>query len=155
MPLALKLWDFTAYTEGWAMYAEQLADEWGVYDDEPWSRIGYLQQALLRAARLVVDTGLNAMRWSRAQALRYFSEVLGSPEISNIGEVNRYCVEPAQACSYMVGKLAWLRLRERARNELGTRFDIRDFHETALLSGCMPLAVLDRVMQDYIRVRRG
>jgi uncharacterized protein (DUF885 family) len=155
VPLALKLWDFTAYTEGWAMYAEQLADEWGVYDDEPWSRIGYLQQALLRAARLVVDTGLNALRWSRAQALRYFSEVLGSPEISNIGEVNRYCVEPAQACSYMVGKLAWLRLRELARIELGNRFDIRDFHETALLSGCMPLAVLDRVMQDYIRVRRG
>ena len=72
VPLALKLWDFTAYTEGWAMYAEQLADEWGVYDDEPWSRIGYLQQALLRAARLVADTGLHAMRWSRAQALRYF-----------------------------------------------------------------------------------
>jgi uncharacterized protein (DUF885 family) len=155
VPLALKLWDFTAYTEGWAMYAEQLADEWGVYDDEPWSRIGYLQQALLRAARLVVDTGLNALRWNRAQALSYFSEVLGSPEISNIGEVNRYCVEPAQACSYMVGKLAWLRLRERARNELGNRFDIRDFHETALLSGSTPLAVLDRVMQDYIRVRRG
>jgi uncharacterized protein (DUF885 family) len=155
VPLALKLWDFTAYTEGWAMYAEQLADEWGVYDDGPWSRIGYLQQALLRAARLVIDTGLHALRWSHAQALRYFSEVLGSPEISNIGEVNRYCVEPAQACSYLVGKLAWLRLRERARNELGNRFDIRDFHETALLSGCMPLAVLDRVMQDYIRVRRG
>jgi uncharacterized protein (DUF885 family) len=154
-PAALKLWDFTAYTEGWAMYAEQLADEWGVYDDEPWSRIGYLQQALLRAARLVADTGLHAMRWSRAQALRYFSEVLGSPEISNIGEVNRYCVEPAQACSYMLGKLTWPRLRERARNELANRFDIRDFHETALLSGCMPLAVLDRVMQDYIRVRRG
>ena len=155
MPLALKLWDFTAYTEGWAMYAEQLADELGVYDDEPWSRIGYLQQALLRAARLVVDTGLHAMRWSCAQALGYFAEALGSPETSNIGEVNRYCVEPAQACGYMVGKLAWLRLRERARAELGSRFDIRDFHETALLSGSMPLAVLDRVMQDYIGVRRG
>lgn len=119
LPLALKLWDFTAYTEGWAMYAEQLADEWGLYDDESWSRIGYLQQVLLRAARLVVDTGLHAMRWSRAQALRYFSEVLGSPELSNTAEVNRYCVQPAQACSYMVGELAWLRLRERARNELG------------------------------------
>jgi uncharacterized protein (DUF885 family) len=154
LPLALKLWDFTAYTEGWAMYAEQLADEWGVYDDEPWSRIGYLQQALLRAARLVVDTGLHAMRWSRAQALRYFSQVLGSPEVSNIGEVNRYCVEPAQACSYMIGKLAWLRLRERARNELRS-FDVHDFHETALLSGSMPLPVLDRVIQDYIRLRRG
>jgi uncharacterized protein (DUF885 family) len=154
LPLALKLWDFTAYTEGWATYAEQLADEWGVYDDEPWSRIGYLQQALLRAARLVVDTGLHAMRWSRAQALGYFSEVLGSPEISNIAEVNRYCVEPAQACSYMVGRLAWLRLRERAQNELRKYFDIRDFHETALLSGSMPLAVLDRVTQDYIRLRR-
>ena len=114
LPLALKLWDFTAYTEGWAMYAEQLADEWGVYNDEPWNQVGYLQQALLRAVRLVVDTGLHAMRWSRAQALRYFTEALGSPEVSNVGEVNRYCVEPAQACGYMIGKLAWLSLRERA-----------------------------------------
>jgi uncharacterized protein (DUF885 family) len=154
LPLALKLWDFAAYSEGWAMYAEQLADEWGFYDDDPWSRIGYLQQALLRAVRLVVDTGLHAMRWSRAQALGYFSEVLGSPEISNVGEVNRYCVAPAQACSYLVGKLAWLRLCERARTELGSRFDIRDFHDTALRSGSMPLAVLDRVMQDHIRSRR-
>jgi uncharacterized protein (DUF885 family) len=155
LPLALKLWDFAAYSEGWAMYAEQLADEWGLYDDDPWSRIGYLQQALLRAVRLVVDTGLHAMRWSRAQALRYFSEALGSPDISNVGEVNRYCVAPAQACSYMVGKLAWLRLRERARNELGRRFDIRDFHDTALRSGSMPLAALDRVMQDHIRSHSG
>ena len=137
------------------MYAEQLADEWGVYDDEPWNQIGYLQQALLRAVRLVVDTGLHAMRWSRAQALGYFTEALGSPEISNIGEVNRYCVEPAQACGYMIGKLAWVSLRERARNDLGARFNIRDFHDTALLSGSMPLAVLEVVMQAYIRARRG
>jgi hypothetical protein len=82
------------------------------------------------------------------------SDVLGSPDISNIGEVNRYCVEPAQACSYMVGKPTWLGLRERARDELGSRFDIRDFHDSTLLSGCMPLAVLGRVVQDYIRVRR-
>ncbi len=153
LPLALKLWDFAAYSEGWAMYAEQLADEWGVYDGDPWSRIGYLQQALLRAVRLVIDTGLHAMRWTRAQALRYFSEVLGSPEISNIGEVNRYSVEPAQACSYMVGKLTWRRLRERAQSELGRLFDIRDFHDTALRSGSIPLAVLDRVIQDHIRHR--
>jgi uncharacterized protein (DUF885 family) len=149
LPLALKLWDFAGYTEGWATYAEQLADEWGVYDDDPWGRIGYLQQVLLRAVRLVVDTGLHAMRWSRPQALKYFSDILGSPEISNIGEVNRYCVEPAQACSYMIGKLAWLRLRERARNELGSRFDIRAFHDTALHFGAIPLAVLDRVIQDH------
>jgi uncharacterized protein (DUF885 family) len=151
LPLALKLWDFAGYSEGWATYAEQLADEWGVYDDDPWSRIGYLQQALLRAVRLVVDTGLHAMRWSRARALGYLLETLGSPEISNIGEVNRYCVKPAQACSYMVGKLAWLRLREHARRDLGQRFDIRDFHDAALRSGSIPLAVLDRVMQDHTR----
>jgi uncharacterized protein (DUF885 family) len=155
LPLALKVWDFTAYSEGWAMYAEQLADEWGVYQDEPWSRIGYLQQALLRAVRLVADTGLHAMRWTRAQALEYFSQTVGSPEISNISEVNRYCVEPAQTCSYMVGKLTWLRLRERTRNELRDSFNVRDFHGTALLSGSMPLAVLDHVMQDYVRLRRG
>jgi uncharacterized protein (DUF885 family) len=136
------------------MYAEQLADEWGLYDDDPWGRIGYSQQALLRAVRLVVDTGMHVMRWSRPQALRYISEILGSPEISNIGEVNRYCVAPAQACSYMIGKLAWLRLRERARNELGRRFDIRDFHDTALRSGSMPLPVLDRLVQDHIRFHR-
>lgn len=153
MPLALKLWDFTAYSEGWATYAEQLADEWGLYDEEPWSRIGYLQQALLRAARLVVDTGLHAMRWSRAQALSYLAEVTGSPDASNISEMNRYCVEPAQALSYMTGKLQWLRLRERARSELGSRFDLRDFHAITLQSGSMPMAVLERVVQDYIRGR--
>jgi uncharacterized protein (DUF885 family) len=95
------------------------------------------------------------MRWTRAQALEYFSQTVGSPEISNISEVNRYCVEPAQACSYMVGKLTWLRLRERTRNELRDSFNVRDFHGTALLSGSMPLAVLDHVMQDYVRLRRG
>jgi len=153
VPLALKLWDFTAYSEGWATYAEQLADEWGLYDEEPWSRIGYLQQALLRAARLVVDTGLHAMRWSRAQALSYLAEVTGSPDASNISEMNRYCVEPAQALSYMTGKLQWLRLRERARSELGSRFDLRDFHAITLQSGSMPMAVLERVVQDYIRGR--
>ena len=100
------------------MYAEQLADEWGLYDDEPWNRIGFLQQVLLRAARLVVDTGLHAMRWSRAQALRYFSEVLGSPELSNTAEVNLVLCPAGPGLSYMVGKLAWLRLRERARSEL-------------------------------------
>jgi uncharacterized protein (DUF885 family) len=111
------------------------------HDSNASRAVRYLPPTVLRAAAL--------------QALRYFTEALGSPEISNIGEVNRYCVEPAQACGYMIGKLAWVSLRERARNELGTRFDIRDFHHTALLSGSMPLAVLEVVMQAYIRARRG
>src|SRR6185437_12012885 len=124
---------FTAYGEGWAVYAEQLADEMGLYATDPWGRAGYLQGALLRALRLVLDTGLHAKRWTRARAIRYYMDTMGAPESSAAAEVDRYCVWPGQACSYMIGKLTWLKLRSRSQALLGPKFDIRKFHDAGLL----------------------
>jgi uncharacterized protein (DUF885 family) len=149
LPLVRKeLW-FEAYGEGWALYAEQLADEMGVYDCDPFGRIGYLHDALLRAARLVIDTGVHSQGWSREQAIRYFVENQGDPESIAVTEVERYCASPGQACSYMVGKLEWLRLRQMAKDQMGARFDIRKFHDAGLLSGGMPLKVLRRIIGEY------
>jgi uncharacterized protein (DUF885 family) len=150
LPTLLKSVWFSAYGEGWALYAEQLADEMGMYETDPFGRIGYLHDALLRAARMVMDTGLHAMGWSREQAIRYFVENQGDPDSAAVSEVERYCVWPGQACSYMVGKLEWLRLRAKAKAALGARFDIRRFHDAGLLSGALPLAVLDAAIEGYI-----
>jgi len=153
LPLIRKAIGFSAYSEGWALYAEQLAEEMGLYEDDPLGRVGYLHDAMFRGVRLVVDSGMHAMRWSREQALKYYTDALGDPEGSAITEVERYCVWPGQACSYMVGKLTWLRLRDRARASLGARFDIREFHDAGLLPGGTPLAVLDQVIADYEKAR--
>ena len=149
LPLLRKEIWFSAYGEGWALYAEQLADEMGMYENDPWGRIGYMHDALLRAARMVMDTGIHSQGWSREQAIRYFIENQGDPVSAAVSEVERYCVWPGQACSYMVGKLEWLRLRQMARDRMGARFDIRKFHDAGLLPGATPLKVLDRIIGDY------
>ena len=141
---------FSGYSEGWALYAEQLAVEMGMYDADPLGLIGQLQAALFRAVRLVVDSGLHAMDWSREKAVDYYVAALGDKKSAAITEVERYCVWPGQACSYMIGKLAWLRLREQARTALGARFDIKAFHDAGLLSGAVPLDVLNQVVAAYI-----
>jgi uncharacterized protein (DUF885 family) len=151
LPLIRKTIWFDAYGEGWALYAEQLAGEMGMYDDDPFGRIGYLHDALLRAARMVMDTGLHSQGWSREQAVRYFTQNQGDPESAAVTEVERYCASPGQACSYMVGKLEWLRLRRVAKDRMGPRFDIRSFHDVGLLPGPTPLKVLDRIIQDYAK----
>jgi uncharacterized protein (DUF885 family) len=155
LPLIRKITWFSSYAEGWALYAVQLAVEMGMYDDDPLGRVGQLQAALFRAARLVVDTGLHAKDWSREQAIAYFIEALGDKESVATTEVERYCVWPGQACSYMVGKLTWLRLRDKARQALGAKFDLREFHNAGLLSGSLPLAVLERVIDDYARAGKS
>jgi uncharacterized protein (DUF885 family) len=155
LPLIRKMQFFSGYGEGWALYAEQLAVEMGMYDDDPLGRIGQMQAALFRAVRLVVDSGIHAMGWSREQAVAYFVDTLGEKRSAAISEVERYCVWPGQACSYMLGKLDWLRQRERARAALGARFDLKGFHDAGLLSGALPLEVLDRVIGDYIAAARG
>jgi len=149
LPLLRKVIWFDAYGEGWALYAEQLAGEMGMYDDDPWGHIGYLHDALMRAARMVIDTGLHSQGWTREQAIRYYVENQGDPESTAVSEVERYCAGPGQACSYMVGKLEWLRLRQLAKDRLGARFDIRAFHDAGLLPGPTPLKVLARVIGDY------
>jgi uncharacterized protein (DUF885 family) len=150
LPFIRQTLGFNAYVEGWALYCEQLADEMSVYTDDPFGQIGYLHDALFRAVRLVVDTGMHAMKWSREQALRYYMDAIGDPEAAAVTEIERYCASPGQACGYMVGKLAWLKNREKAKQALGAKFDIRKFHDAGLTPGAMPLAVLDKVIDDYI-----
>jgi uncharacterized protein (DUF885 family) len=150
IPLIRKIIWFSGYGEGWALYAEQLAVEMGMYDDAPLGHVGQLQGALFRAVRLVVDSGMHAKGWSREKAVAYYADTLGDKESAAITEIERYCVWPGQACSYMLGKLTWLKVRERARTALGAKFDIRTFHDAGLLSGARPLGVLEQVIGEYI-----
>ena len=143
---------FAAYTEGWALYAEQLAGELGVYDDDPLGRAGFLQSFLFRAARLVVDTGMHHERWSREKATDYLVQSTGFPVPRSQREIDRYVVWPGQACSYKIGHTTWIRLREKAKARLGSRFDIKDFHGV-LRQGAMPLTVLERVVDARTEAR--
>jgi uncharacterized protein (DUF885 family) len=155
LPLIRKIVFFSGYGEGWALYAEQLAVEMGMYDHDKLGHIGQMKDAMFRAVRLVVDSGMHAQGWTREQAVAYFVATLGDKESSAITEVERYCVWPGQACSYMVGKLTWLRLRAQAKKVLGPKFDIRKFHDAGLLSGALPLDVLDRVIGQYIATAKA
>jgi uncharacterized protein (DUF885 family) len=150
LPLIRKVIGFSGYSEGWALYAEELAVEMGMYEDDPLGQIGMLHDAMFRAVRLVVDSGMHHKRWSREQAVKYFVDNIGDAETSAITEIERYCVWPGQACSYMVGKITWMEGRERAKKALGSKFDIRKFHDAGLLSGGTPLTVLDNVIDNYI-----
>jgi uncharacterized protein (DUF885 family) len=145
LPLIRKVSFYGAYIEGWALYAEQLAAEMGEYDDDPTGHIGQLHDSLLRAVRLVVDTGLHSKRWSREQAVQYFVDTLGDPETAAVTEVERYSVWPGQACTYMLGKLTFLSQRERAQQALGTKYDMHNFHDAMLLPGAVPLELLERI----------
>jgi uncharacterized protein (DUF885 family) len=151
LPTIRKMIGFSGYQEGWALYAEQLAVEMGMYENDPLGHIGQLHDSMFRAVRLVVDSGIHDQHWSREQAVKYYVDTLGDQEASAITEVERYCVWPGQACSYMVGKLTWLRLRAMARKAMGPRFDIRRFHDAGLLCGATPLDVLDGVINDYVK----
>ena len=155
LPLIRKFTFFSAYIEGWALYAEQLAQEMGMYSDDPLGEIGYYHDALFRAVRLVVDSGLHANRWSREKAIAYYVAVLGDKDASATTEVERYCVEPGQACGYMLGKLTWLRERARAKAALGDKFDIRRFHDSGLTNGAVPLDVLPVVIDRYIAAAKA
>jgi uncharacterized protein (DUF885 family) len=140
---------FSAYTEGWALYAEQVADEMGVYEGDPLGRIGYLQSQLFRAGRIVVDTGLHAKRWSREAAVSWMVDMIGEPLADSRREIDRYCVYPGQACSFKVGANAIVAAREAARRRLGARFDIRRFHAVILNAGPVPMGVLTAALTDW------
>ena len=149
-PLIRAMLGFNAYSEGWALYAEQLADELGVFDDFPAGRLGYLQSIAFRACRLVVDTGLHAKRWTREQGVRFFVDENGSNPEEVASEVDRYCSWPGQACGYKVGMNEILRQRERARAALGVRYDLRDFNDVVVRGGNVPLDVLAKSVDGYI-----
>ena len=122
----------------------------GAYRDDPLGRVGYLQSQLFRAARLVVDTGIHRMRWSREKAIRYFMDTLGEAESKATTEVERYAVHPGQATSYKVGHNRLVELRSKAERALGESFDLKAFHDTILLAGAMPLAALETVVDEWI-----
>lgn len=141
---------FNAYSEGWALYAEQIADELGVYGDYPVGQLGYLQSLAFRACRLVVDTGLHAKRWTRAEANQWFVTNNGSNPEEVAGEVDRYCAWPGQACGYKVGHTTIVNLRQKAQRALGDKFDFRKFNDAVVLSGSVPMTVLESVIDNYI-----
>ncbi len=143
IPLIRKRGFYSAYSEGWALYAEQIADELGVYADDPLGRIGYLQSFLFRAARLVVDTGMHYKRWSREKSIDYMVAATGFAPGRAAREIERYSVGPAQALSYKVGHTQWVRLREAVKAKQGAAFDLRKFHDILKL-GAMPLVILER-----------
>ncbi|MCK5052186.1 MAG: DUF885 domain-containing protein [Candidatus Cloacimonetes bacterium] len=137
---------FTAFIEGWALYAEKLAFEQGWYDDI-YSELGYLNSELFRAVRLVVDTGIHYKKWSREQAAEYMRENLGW---ASYGEIDRYSVWPGQACAYKIGELKILELREKAKKELGDDFNLREFHDVVLQNGAIPLNLLENVVDEWL-----
>lgn len=147
------LW-YNAYGEGWALYCESLGDELGLYRD-PYQRFGMLSAEMHRAIRLVVDTGMHAMGWTREQAIRYSLEHEAESESSIVAEIERYMAWPGQALSYKVGQLKIRELRARAEQALGPKFDLPEFHERVLESGCLPLALLEAKIDRWIEsVRR-
>jgi uncharacterized protein (DUF885 family) len=151
MPLIRQLLAFNAYSEGWGLYAEQLADELGAYESDPVGRLGYLQSIAFRACRLVVDTGLHAKRWTREQGVQFFVDMNGSNPLEVESEVDRYCSWPGQACGYKVGHSEINSQRERAKTTLGAKFDLKAFNDTVVLGGNVPLDVLAKNVDEYLR----
>ncbi|NEX92667.1 DUF885 family protein [Caulobacter sp. 17J65-9] len=144
LPLYRRLGSSSSYNEGWGLYAEQLAMEMGVYENDPLGRVGFLQSYLFRAVRLVVDTGMHHKRWSREQAIKWMVDNCGEPESSAAREIERYCVWPGQACSYKIGHTVIARIRNEAKAKMGAKFDLKGFHDAVLLNGSVPLTVLER-----------
>ncbi|SMF79045.1 DUF885 domain-containing protein [Allosphingosinicella indica] len=151
LPLIRSVLAFNAYSEGWALYAEQLGDELGVYEGDPLGQLGYLQSIAFRACRLVVDTGLHAKRWTRERAIQWFVETNGSTVEEVQGEVDRYCAWPGQACGYKIGHSEIVRLRDKARAEMDGRYDLKAFNDVVVKTGGVPITVLEQIVGEYSR----
>lgn len=154
LPFFRRMIPVTAYTEGWALYAERLAWEMG-FQEDPYDNIGRLQAELFRAVRLVVDTGIHAMRWSREQAIDYMSDNTGMARSDVVAEIERYFVMPGQALAYKIGMTKILELRDRAQAELGSEFDMRAFHNVILTNGALPLTMLEELVDGWIAERKA
>ena len=149
IPEFQKYASFTAYTEGWGLYTEELPKEMGFYQD-PYSDFGRLAMELWRACRLVVDTGLHAKRWSREEAIAYLVENTPNSEYDAVKAIERYIALPGQATAYMIGKLEIQTLRAKAETELGDQFDLRGFHDEVLKDGPVPLNILAQKIDNWI-----
>ena len=150
VPMFRTVLPFTAYAEGWALYAEQLAYEQGFYDNDPFGNLGRLQAEMFRAVRLVVDTGIHYKRWTREEAINYMVANTGIPTTDVTSEIERYIVMPGQACAYKIGMLKILELRAHAKTSLGAQFNLKDFHDVVLKNGSVPLEILQEIVQKYI-----
>ncbi len=155
LPLIRQQTLYSAYAEGWALYAERLAAEIGMYKDDPWGDLGRLRDEMLRAVRLVADSGLHAKGWTREQAVAYEMAQTGMPESEVVTEVERYMALPGQACAYKVGQLKILELRDRAKAALGDKFDLKDFHAVVLEDGAVPLTMLEKFVDEWIAKSKG
>jgi uncharacterized protein (DUF885 family) len=150
LPFLRRIAPYNAYTEGWALYSEQVAYELGMYENDPFGNLGRLQAELFRAVRLVVDTGLHDKRWTREQAINYMAKETGTAESDVIAEIERYMAWPGQALGYKLGMLKILSLREQAKQRLGDKFDLAEFHDVVLLNGAVPMAVLSRNINHWL-----
>ncbi len=155
IPLIMSMMGFNAFVEGWALYAEQLVDEHGLYDNDPFGRIGYLQAQQFRACRLVADTGLHAMGWSRDKTVAFLAEETGKSTAAMTSETNRYCASPGQACGYKMGHNQMLRLREKTKAALGAKYDEAAFNDAVVETGGVPLTVLATAIDAHIASVKG
>jgi uncharacterized protein (DUF885 family) len=150
LPAFRRFYWFTSYIEGWALYAERLGLEMGFYTD-PYSNFGRLGYEMRRACRLVVDTGMHALGWTRQQAIDFMASNSAGTRLDIENEVDRYIGWPGQALAYKIGELKIRELRARAEKELGAKFDIRAFHDVILLGGSLPLTVLEARLEEWIK----
>jgi uncharacterized protein (DUF885 family) len=153
IPLIAQLTNFNAYTEGWALYAEQSVDEFGFYDNDPFGQIGYLQGQQFRACRLVVDTGVHAMHWTREQAIQFLVTETGKGREAMTSEIDRYCANPGQACGYKIGHNEILKQRERLRTAMGDKFKLTDFNDAVIMTGGLPMAQLGAAVDQLLAAR--
>lgn len=145
---------FTAYAEGWALYAERLAKEYGFYKNDPYGDLGRLQAEIFRAVRLVVDAGIHYKKWTREQAIEYMIKNTGMTKTEVVSEIERYIVIPGQACAYKIGQLKILELRAKAKKALGNKFSIKEFHNVVLKNGSVPLTILEKLVDRYIASKK-
>jgi len=150
LPFLRRIAPYNAYAEGWALYAEKVAEEMGLYEGDPFGNLGRLQAELFRAVRLVVDTGMHEKRWTREEAIKYMAEQTGSAQSDVISEIERYMTWPGQALGYKLGMLKILSLREHAKSSLGDKFDLASFHDLVLLGGAVPMKVLESNVNQWI-----
>lgn len=154
VPTIRKLYPFTAYSEGWALYTEWVIDEIGFYEGDPYGNLGRLQAEMFRAVRLVVDTGIHLKRWTRQEAIDYMYEHTGMPMGDIVSEIERYIVMPGQALAYKIGMMHIQDLRQKAEAELGDQFDIAEFHDMILMNGSLPMEIVSAVVDNYIEENR-